>query len=112
MESTLELQVARAVGQAHLMEAVLHGFGRWEMSLGSWGVSDSDLVVPAHRVVEGTLASIEAEFPSHCWLDPRPTVLMLLLDGEIAGVREINHPGDGAFTATWSFSLEVVEQAA
>lgn len=109
---TIELRVARALSKAHLMEAVLHGTGEWQVSLGTWGVSTGDLVVPGHRVVAFQEVSIEADFPAHCWLGARPTLMMLLYEGEIRAVKPILHPGDGAFSLTWSFSIQVVEQAA
>lgn len=109
----LELRVARALGKATLMERILHGRGRWQISLGTWGVSTSDLVVEATRVVSADAAAVEAEFPAHCWLHPTKTVLLsLLYDGEIVGVREVRHPGDGSFVAVWEVSLQVVETAA
>ncbi len=82
------------------------------MSLGAWGVADTDLVVRGHRVVAFDTASIEADFPAHCWIGARPTVLTLLLDGETVGIREIHHPGDGGFQVSWSFALQVLEEAA
>ena len=112
MDQTMELQLSKALTRAHLMEAVLHGSGKWEMSLGSWGVRQDDLVVSARRAVGPDEAAIEADFPAHCWLGERPTVLTLLLDGEMVGVRAINHPGDGSFTVSWTFALQVLEEAA
>lgn len=108
----LELQLSKALTRAHLMEAVLHGSGAWLMSLGSWGQDAEALVVSGHRVVAFQEVSIEADFPAHCWIGPRPTVLTLFHKGEMVGIREIHHPGDGSFAVSWSFSLQVLEQAA
>ena len=112
MDQTMELQLSKALTRAHLMETVLHGRGKWEMSLGSWGVETTDLVVPARRSIDPDSVSVVAVFPAHCWLGERPTVLTLWLEGEMVGVRAITHPGDGGFEVSWSFAIEVLEQAA
>ncbi len=108
----LELSLSKALTRAHLMEAILHGSGAWTMSLGTWGKDAESLVVPAYRVVAFQEVSVEADFPAHCWIGPRPTVLTLFHNAEMVGIREIHHPGDGSFQVTWGFALQVLEEAA
>lgn len=105
----IELQVARAVTRAHLAEKVLHGRGQWGMGLNT--AKDSLVVLATHFFNDETVG-LTATFPAHHWLDRGPALLCLHYEGDVLAVREVRHPGDGNFVATWEFTVGSVEAVA
>lgn len=97
----LDFAVAQALYRARQMERALHDPGPWTIK---WGPHE----VPASRLVGETSIHFLAHFPEHCYLDaPSPTAT-LLCRGEVVGTRDIEFPGDGAFSLTWVLDLGVL----
>jgi len=100
--AALEFQAAQALMAARLMEDALYATGTWTMR---WGPFE----VPAERVVSEDGVVFSSTFPEMCWIEPPECGVVLLLDGEVRGIRRIDHPGDSMFVVTWDVILSTPE---
>ena len=94
MDAALEMEVARLLHVAAVLERALHGTHTWTMACG-------DLVVPAELKVTSSNVTFTGDFAPHCFL-VRPDTLSLLCDGEVVSVRPVD-VGDNGFSIEWSF---------
>lgn len=96
--AALELQASQALFDARLLADAVHAPGTWSMR---WGTVE----VPAERAFSEVGVSFVATFPEICWLNPPAEGVLLLLDGEIRGMRRIDHPGDTMFVIRWDVTM-------
>jgi hypothetical protein len=91
----LDLAVARAVAQSHLLESALHSRSTWYIRIG-------DEQVPATRTVHDRGVSFTA-----CFAEVAETAVQaVLLEGDQErGWRLVDSPGYG-FCLTWDLTLE------
>lgn len=95
----LDIAVSQALFRARQMERALHDSGPWTME---W----AGHTVPVCRLIGKSEIKFLAHFPEHCYLaEPEPT-MSLLCRGEVVGTREIEFPGDGAFSVEWRLAVE------
>lgn len=95
MNAEMELHAAQALYAARLFEAAIHDYGPWTMRWGS-------VEVPVVKEVNEEGVLFRGEFPDACWLNPPEDGLVLLLRGEVRGIKRVDHPGDTAFRVTWA----------
>ena len=95
--ATLELEAAQALYAARLLERALYHPGPWSMR---WGTIE----VPAERALSTVGVSFTATFPEICWIDPPTSGVVLLCEGEVVGIRRVDHPGDTMFVVTWELA--------
>lgn len=92
--TALDTLAARAVYAARLLERAVHSSGPWTIA---WGPFE----VEASREVGDDRVVFRAEFPDACFIEaPAPTAT-LSDAGEVVSVREVEFPGDGAFSLEW-----------
>ncbi len=101
MTAHLELGASQALFAARTMVDALHVSEGWEMQ---WG----EIRVPASREFSSEGVEFQATFPDACWLAPPDASVLLLLDGQVRGMRRIDHPGDTAFQVTWELAMTMV----
>ncbi len=99
--ASLELDASQALFSARVMAEAIHENSGWEMQ---WG----PVRVPVVRQVRPDGVLFVATFPPTCWMTRPEGVILLLLDGEIRGTREADHPGDTGFEVSWSMSMRKV----
>lgn len=95
VDAPLDSTVAKVVFTARLLERAVHDPGPWTMS---WGPH----TVPAKRVLTDDGAIFVAEYPDVCYIQRFEAPLVLACNGETVGVREMDWPGDCAFTVDWT----------
>lgn len=99
----IELEASRALYAARMLVTSIHSAGPWEMR---WGT----VTVPATKEFTETGVRFSATFPDLCWLERPEGGVLLLLDGEIMGVRRVDDPGDTEFVITWEYDVRVGER--
>jgi hypothetical protein len=90
----IELDAAQALFAARMLEAAVHHPGPWTFS---WGGFE----VPATKTITDDGVVFIGQFPDHCWLDRPKDGLLILCEGQIMGIRRMDHPGDTGFVVTW-----------
>lgn len=102
MEASLDHIVAVAVRTSRLLERALHDSqARWEI-----GYGHAEWVFPARREVTSEGVTFSADFPSICWIGEPDRGAFLVCDGEMVAAKDLEHPGDGAFTIEWRLAVE------
>lgn len=100
-QAAIESYSAQTLFAAHAFEAAVHDSGPWHMH---WG----PVVVPAGKTLTDGGVRFVATFPNACWLRPPDEGVLLMLRGQVMGIRRIDHPGDTEFRVTWDFAAERV----
>lgn len=104
MTENLDTLVSRAVYAAALLERALHNPTGWTVSYGPHEI-------PMERRVTEDGVTFRGTVPETCWLDA-PTNVVLRHDGQVVGVRAIDHPGDCGFDIDWSLALSTRTEVA
>lgn len=92
--NVLDLEVARAVAQARMMESALHDPGPWFIGTGDVQVAAARVVTPSRVVF---LAYFE-EIPE----GDRSAVLLYCRGQMVSARNDFRVPDRGAFTVEWS----------